>query len=854
MTRLALRGLVQRPLRTALTALAIVLGVAMVSAAFTVTDTMRSAADSLSTAAYKGTDAVVTAPVAFGNSIDSNIGGAQPIPASALARVRAVPGVGVATGDILENAKLVGRDGKTIGTGPYFGIGLDSRIPGAQRLSPFRLTQGRWATGPSEVVVDPGTMSKEHYRLGDRIRINTSGPARTFTIVGSARFGKVDRLGTATTAVFDLRTAQQLFNRRGSFDDILVAAKPGVTPVALRRDLQRSLGSQFAVRSAEKQDRFTLDGLKQFISILKAILLALGGVAIVVGAFTIFNALAITVAQRTRELALARAMGASRGQVVRSVGLEALVMALVASAIGTLAGLGLAKGITSLFTAFGMDLPSASTSLAGRTVIVAMAVGLITTLLAGLVPAVRATRIAPVEAMREGTVEHGHIGRKRMIVAAGGIGLGLAILAYGLFGGGMTTSERLIALAPGTLLLLLGVAAGSARAVSPLTTVVGWPARRLGGVAGQLASCNAQRNPGRTAATAAALMVGLALVTFVGVLGSGVRASTVGALNHNLHSQYVVVGSDGFSEIDPAVSRAAAKVPGVQSVATMRQRDVLAFGSQAPLDGVTPAAFARAYSLSWKDGSQSTLASLSGDGAIVRAEYATKHHLNVGDRFSITTQNAKHLSLVVRGIESTPAMEPLGRGPITIALDTFKRTFPPTQDRMAFIAAAPGVSLGSLTHAIHAYPSAKAWTPGAYAKDQGDQINQLLGILYVMLALAVVVSLFGIITTLALSVVERTRELGLLRAVGATRRQVRRSVRHEGVVVSLIGAILGMGVGLVLAGLVTKALSNVGMRFSVPVGSLLAFLIVAALAGVIAAVLPARRAARLNVLGALAHE
>lgn len=854
MTRVALRGLAQRPLRTFLTSLAIVLGVAMVSAALTVTDTMRSAADSLSTAAYHGTDAVVAAPVKFTDP-DADIGGSKTVAASTLARVRAVPGVATATGDVLEQAKIVGRDGKPVGTGPYFGAGYDPSVPGAQGLTPFRLSSGRWASGPGEVVVDPSTASKQHLAIGDQVRVATMGPVRSFRLVGIARFGSVDRLGTATTAIFDLSTAQALFGRRGAFDTVLVAGKPGVSPATLRANLRSALGPGLQVRSAEAQDRFTLNELKSFISILRTILLAMGGVAIVVGAFTIFNALAITIAQRSRELALVRALGAGRGQVLRSVTVEALVIALVASAAGVLVGLALAKGIDALFTASGVSLPTTAMHLAASTVLVAVLVGTLTTLIAGLVPALRATRVAPVAVMREGGAEeHAKLSRRSAVIAAGAFGLGLAALAYGLFASGLSVGERFTALVPGCLVLLLGVAAGSPRAVGPITAVVGWPSRRLGGVAGRLASRNATRNPGRTAATAAALMVGLALVTFVSVLGSGIKASTTGKLEHSVRAQFVLVGTDGWSTIDPASATAVGKLPGVRSVAGLRERPIEVFGQRTQIDGVPPAAFANAYRMSFAEGSQSTFASLSGPGASVGQDFARKHHLKVGSRFTVTTQNARRVTLTVRAIESRPAIEPLGRAPITIAAGTFDKAFPPTDARMTFVSTNGSVPASTVNGAVAQFPGTKAQTPKAYAKDQAGQIDQLLAVLYVLLALAVVVSLFGIVTTLALSVVERTREIGVLRAVGATRRQVRRSVRHEGVVVALIGAILGMAVGLVLAALTTAALASDGMQFSVPVGSLVAFAFVACIAGVLAAVLPARRASRLDVLTALAYQ
>jgi len=399
--KVALRGMATRRLRTALTALAIVLGVAMVAAAFTVGDTMRQAADSLSTSAYKGTDAVVSAPSAF--KTDWGVGGTETIPASTLASVQAVPGVGVATGDILQEARLIGNDGKAIGDGPWFGMGYDAAKPANQKLNPLHIKEGRWATGPGEVVIDAGTARKKHFGVGDTVNIVAHGPRESYKIVGTAKFGDVEALGTATVAVFDLKAAQSIFSgHSGRYDDILVSAAPGTSPAELRTNLKKAF-PELGVRTAEAQDRFTFDGLKSFISIIKTILLVFGFIAIFVGAFTIYNTLSITVAQRARELATLRTLGASRRQVLGSVVTESTAVALVGAAVGIAAGYALGAGLLSLLSSLGIDLPRTSTVFATHTIVIAGLVGLIVTMVSGLVPALRATRVAPVTILREGS-------------------------------------------------------------------------------------------------------------------------------------------------------------------------------------------------------------------------------------------------------------------------------------------------------------------------------------------------------------------------------------------------------------------------------------------------------------------
>ena len=837
MRRVALRGIRARRLRTVLTAVAIVLGVAMVSGAYTLTDTMRGAADSLSKASYDGTAAVVSAKTPFEVQTDDD--SVRPtIPASTLAQVRATPGVEHAVGSITNEARIVGADGDVVGTGPYFGIGLD---PEAGKLSPFRLKEGHFATGSGEVVIDAGTAEREGYAVGDRIRVQARGPQRSAEVTGIATFGDVDSIGTATFALFDLEAAQRLYGKEGRYSEILVAG-----PDSVRGALREGLGDSLAVQTAERHDRFTLDGLREFVSFLKVFLLVFGGVAVFVGAFTIFNSLSITVAQRSRELALLRALGATRRQVLRSVVAEALLVGSIASAIGLAAGLGLAKGLSSILSATGVDLPQTGTVFSARTVIVSLAVGILVTVLASLGPALRATRVSPVTAMREGAeIPPSRIGRRAPLYAAIVGALALGVLGLGLFGPGIDAEGRLALLAPGALLLFVAVALISPRLVPGLASVLGRPGARIAGVAGGLARRNAMRNPGRTAVTAAALMIGIALVAFSAVLGAGIRESTKGALAEQVRADYVLVGQDGWSAIDPEAVATAAKVPGVRVAAGITQDRGRAFGKEVLVDGVDSAAISRVLS-------EDALADVGPGRAVVTEEYADDHDLSIGDPLGVTSPRGEHLRLRVAGISTPDKFNPLGLGDVTIDRAAYDQAFTVERDRYGFLAG--DVSEPALERAVAPFADVKLQSKQEFETEQSAWVDQILGIFYVLLGLAVIVSLFGIVNTLALSVLERTRELGMLRAIGMSRRQVRRMVRHESVVTALIGAVLGIAIGLFLAALATTALSAEGLRFAVPVGSLIVFTVVAAGAGVLAAIGPARRAARLDVLRALQYE
>jgi putative ABC transport system permease protein len=789
MTKVVLKGLAGRPLRTLLSALAIVVGVAFVCAALTLTNAMRGAADSLSSAAYDGTDAVVTAKTAFEPGMDS-FAQKPTLPAATLDEVRGTAGVEVAVGDISDTAQIMDGDGKPLGDGPAFGSGFDARTPGAERLTPFRLGEGRWASAPDEVVIDQGSAEKADYAVGEHITVATRGEARKFEVVGIATFADVKSIGTATFAVFDLAAAQALFDKANAYDRILVAGELDHGPAGT------------VVRSAAADDRFDLEGLKSFVDILRTILLAFAGVALLVGAFTIFNALSIAIAQRTRELGLLRMVGASRRQVRRIVLLEALAIGLGASAAGLGAGLLLASGLEGLFGSMGLSLPIASMSLSGGTVVAATLVGVGVTLVAALLPARRATKVAPVAALREA--------------------------------GDAVSRVRL----PGRVL----------RAV---TGLVGRPSARLGGSAGRLARTNAMRHPGRTAATASALLIGVALVTAVTVVAKGLQDVSAGSLDRRVQATAVVAAADGWTPIDPAIERAAASAPGVTAVSSLAQDGALVFGDEEGVNAVDPATVTKLFAYDLKAGDEAAVAGLGRDGALVDDGWATEHGLKVGDAFTITSPKGTELDLTVRAIEESPVLDVLSLGPITISREAFDVAFATERNRFTLVA---GGDVAALDKALAAFPEVEVSTKSEFVTTQTEWIGQILAILWVLLALAVIVSLFGIVNTLVLATFERRRELGTLRAMGMSRRQLRRMVRHESVITALMGALPGIGVGLGLAAAVVAALGEYGLEFVIPTGALVAVAAIAVLAGMAAAVLPARRAARTDVLAALAYE
>jgi putative ABC transport system permease protein len=857
MTRVAIRGLARRKLRALLTAFAIVLGVSMVSGTYVLTDTIDRAFSNVFTHAYAGTDARVTGKSAD-ISFDGDAAPTPPVPAALLDEVRALPDVAAATGTVFDEAtRLLDKHGDAIAPdAPTFAFGVDAR-PENQRFNPTRLVEGRWPAGAHQVVIDAHTAHEDGYRIGETVGVAAEGRAQRFEIVGVARYGGVDSLGNATFAIFDVPTAQAVLHKQGEFDEIFVAGRSGVSPERLVRELEPVLPRTVEVETGAESARSEADEVSSFTDIVRYFLLAFAGIALFVGAFVIFNTLSITVAQRTREFAALRTIGASRRQVLGSVVVEALVIGLISAALGFGLGVGLAYGLKALFAALGAELPEVGMVIAPRTMIVSLLIGVGVTLVAGLAPAIRATHVPPIAAVREGA-ELPPSRLSRWFPYAGGAlaVIALGLLGYSLFADGLGVWQRLLSIAGGCVTLFVGVALLSSRLVRPLVAILGWPARRLGGTPGVLAQRNARRNPGRTAATAAALMIGLALVTLVGVLASGMKESNRAAIEDQIAADYLVTSSDGLAPFVAAAGDAVRRGADGATVTSVRTGVGKVAGSSRQVTGIDPQAITQAYRFRWKDGSDATLASLGREDAVIDEAFADEKELRVGDRLPLLSPSGKRRELTVAGIYEPPPFYPV-LGSVSIATATFDTLYDRPRNQFTFVDV-PGAPGAAGRHAIETalagFPDTKVQTREGWIAAQDRDMDDFLTFLYVLLALSVIVSLFGMVNTLVLSVYERTRELGMLRAVGMTRRQARRMVRHESVITALIGAALGLPLGVLLAALITKALSQFEVQLSIPVGRLAVFTLVAAVVGVLAAVLPARRAARLNVLNALQYE
>jgi len=855
MTRLTLRSLATRKLRTALTAMAVVLGVAMISGTYVLTDTIDRAFSGIFAEAAEGVDVAVTPRDALERAGEGEEG-ALTMDAALLERVRRTPGVEEAVGEIFSRVTVNGRDGEPI---PTQGPPTFAASVAPDRFEPFTPDEGRMPAADGEVALDRDTATDEGFEVGDTITVAGDPGARRYELVGIARFGSQNSVAGATVVLMTLREAQEMTDHAGRFDQISAAAAPGVSPAQLSARVGEALrGERVNVRTGAENAQAETDSTQEAFGFLETALLVFAGIALFVGAFVIYNTFSITVAQRLRELALLRTLGASRRQVLGSVVLEALLVGTLAALLGLAGGLLVAPGIVALFDAIGVELPSADTVIATRTVVISLVVGVGVTVVASLAPALRATRVPPMAAMREGVGLPRRSGRVRIALAALLVVAGLVALGAGLFGDGSGSSTASL-LGVGAASIFLGTALLSPQLVRPIARAVGAPLERLFGITGRLARENATRNPGRTASTAAALMIGLTLVTFVSIFAAGFRGSIDRVVDRQFAGDLTVRHDNGWSPLPTGVRRAVGELDEVGAVSGVRfaVSRVAGAGETATV-GVDPATLTSGYRPKWRRGDDALLRSLGPEEVIVDHNWAEDHGVAVGDRLRVATGAGERPVLRVVG-ELDEGQSGLLGGGILVSNAALERSWDERRDAFLFLDWRAGVDVGAARSRLDAalkerFPVAETQDREEVKEAQAGAINRMLGLLYALLALSVIVSLFGIVNTLALSIHERTRELGMLRAIGTSRRQVRSTIRLESAITALIGAVLGLALGIGFAAIVSRPLIADGFTFTLPLGTLAVLLVLAAVAGVAAAIGPARRAARVDVLRALAYE
>jgi len=845
MLRITWKGAMARKLRLALTAISIVLGVAFVSGTFVLTDTLNATFDRIFGNAEAGVAVVVRGTQSFSPGGDNTADERTLLPDSVLQKVQQVPGVSSAVGIADGYAQLV-YNGKAVTNGgaPNLGMAWQGDVP----TNPLKVVDGRAPATSGEVVIDEKSAKKFHIPLGAQAQAFVQGTTVPVSVVGIVRFGKDSTLAGATITAFVAPQAQQLLlGQPGVWSTVQAAAKPGVSQEQLRADIAQALATEPTVQVLT-QKAFVADQSKQFKDQLKffnVLLLVFAFIAVFVAVFIIFNTFTVLVAQRTRELALLRALGASRRQVLSAVVGEAALVGLGAGIAGLFGGMLVAYGLRALISSFGGGLVTVGLRVEPRTVIVSLVVGFVVTVAAAVVPAFRASRIPPVAAMRDDFVLPAASLRRRTRVGAAALVIGGALLIAGVNSG---TAWQI---GLGALAMFRGVVSLSPVLSRPIIGGLGRVLPRFWGTSGRLARENALRNPRRTAATSSALMIGIALTTTMSIMAASITTSASATIDKSVGADFIITAKN-FSPVPDTVAATVAKVPGVGAVTSFREGTMKVGGSQEQVQGVTPGTVADTLRLTMRSGSADNL----GAGKVlVDKQTAKDKHLHVGSTIPVKFALTGPRTLTVGGVYDKNSIA----GKYLIGLDTYNQNFRNRLDVVVAVKAASDASLGDvragLAQALKATPTLELRDQSEFKQNQKRQINQVLSFVLALLVLSILIAWLGIVNTLALSVFERTREIGLLRAVGMATRQVRRMIRLEAVVIATFGALLGVVLGLGYGAALVQALKSQGIsETSVPITQLIGYLVVGVLAGITAAWWPARRAAKLNILNAIGAE
>ncbi|MFN8193244.1 MAG: FtsX-like permease family protein [Nocardioidaceae bacterium] len=842
MFKAALKSLLDRKLRLLLSTSAIVLGVGFVVGSLVFTDMLSTGFTKIF---ERATGDVVVRDVngvtEYGTPTD------QTVPASLVDTLAHIPGAARADGNVsAEGVFVIGSDGKLVGGMGAPGLAFSwNDAPGQGGQPVTELVDGREPRASGEVALDSRTAEKAGYDVGDEVELVTGGSQDqlTATLVGVFEFADGGTLAGASLTTFDLKTAQDLFlDGRNEFNDIWVTAEPGVSQEQLRDAAAEVLPDHTVALTGQKVADDSAQGIGEALSFLRTFLLVFAGISLFVGAFLIINTFAILVAQRSRELALFRALGASSRQVFSSVIVEAVVVGLLGSTIGLGFGLVLAKLLQAMFAALGLDLSGQSLVVTPWTVLAAYGIGIVVTVLAAAIPAWRARRTPPIQVLSDVVaMPEGSLGRRLLgglaMAALGVVGMSLGLLADIPKGGWVTVV--------GAVAVLLGTSLASPAFGRPLLTASRAVFRRLFGAPGTLAGENARRNPRRTAVTASALMIGLSLACAVAILGASGKESAAVAIDETFSGDYVV-GNAAGSTFSPAIARKMAQVDGVTQV--MRQRYGVGsmdgkqqFVGALDREGLGSVVKVDVYEGSIDDFTNGTM--------IVDRPFAESHSLHPGSEVRLDLPSGQETYTIAAVVEPAQLLYLPA-----ITIDDLAAAGFPKQDALLLIDA-DGDRLQALEDVVAGNPLVTVNDQKGLVEQQNKQADQGLLMIYGLLALALIIAVLGIVNTLALSVIERTREIGLLRAVGMSRRQLRRMVSLESVAIAVLGSLMGLGLGIFFGLAVWKAFEDEGLStLDIPVAQLAVFVVAAVLVGVLAAFFPARRAAKLDVLKAIATE
>ena len=857
MWKVTWRGLVAHKLRFLLTAISVVLGVAFVSGTLVFTDTVRKSFDQLFASVFEGTDAYVRSS----NVIEGDFGPSQRkrVSDGLVPKVQAVAGVGAAEGQLqILRAQYLNPKGKPIGDpgsgNPTLGFNWQTvRKLNPYTLVPYRGTPSRAPAAAHEVVMDLGTAKEGGFRIGDTVTVlftNERLPRDRFRIVGVTKFGDADRPLGATIALFTLSETQRVNGTPGLLDGVLATSARGVSQPDLVARIRRAVTTKgVQVITGTKLIEERQSQIQKNLSFFTNFLLIFAGIALFVGSFIIVNTFSIVITQRTRELALLRALGASGEQVRRSVLIEAVLVGFFSSLLGVGFGLLLAVGLRALLGVLGFDVPTVSLVVKSSTVVIALVLGVVVTFAAAILPAFRAARIAPMEALRSAAVESRRLGRRSAIGAAVTL-IGAVLLYLGLSGGGGVP-----AVGAGVIAVFIGVAILAPVFARPVARFLGAPLTRLRGMPGTLARENAVRNPRRTASTAAALMIGVALVGVITIFAGSLKQSLSGQIDRAFRADLVVLGDGGPGlGFSPALRNQVAKVPGVAVASPLRFGPFEVGGSNQFIFAIAPKTIGEVLDLRPQRG---VIADLGPNDLAVSTKVFAENHWKLGQKVATRFPVGGRQPMRIAAVYGFGQRE--GFADYLTSLGSFDRRETVISDNQVFLRLAPGTTVKEVTlqlkKIVAKFPGTKLQDQNGLKDQLNTQINQLLGLIFGLLFLAVFIALLGIMNTLLLSIVERTREIGLLRAIGMTRRQVRTSVRWESIIVAVFGALLGVSLGIFFGWALVRALRDQGFtELVVPGGQLAIVVVLAAIAGVLTAAYPARRASRFDVLDAISTD
>lgn len=834
------KGIWAHKIRLVLVSTAIMLGVAFVAGSFVLTNTVGKTFDNLFADVYKDTDAVVRGAAPPGPFEDIH----PPISADLRQQVAAIEGV-TAVGVSVEGiAQLTNKEGNTLSTGGAPALG-DSWEDNPE-LNPFRLTSGVAPKTSNEVVIDAGSANKGKYSVGDEISILTAQAPQQFKISGIAKFGDVDSPAGASVAMFTEQRAQELFGLQGKYSQLSVVGASGVSQEQLRERIAGALGPSVDVVTGKQAAKDDQSEIKEGLSFFTTILLVFAGISLFVGAFVINNIFAVLIAQRTKELALLRAIGARGRQVLTAVLAEALIVGLIASFAGLGFGILLALAFVKILDAVGVDLPADTLSIGANAVVASLLCGVVVTLVSSYFPARRAARVPPLAAMRDVAVDRTRPTVKRVV-----FGLVLLIVGGGLISAGLLTDmdQPLAAVGGGAALTFIAVNVLAPTFSSPVTRLFGLPVARARGISGVLARENAARNPRRTSATASALMIGVALVTMFTVLFTSAKTSITSSIDNSFAGDFVVQGPQFGGGLPVELEERLKSDPQVDVISAQRYALLAVNGSEQYASAVDPQSFDRIYDTKMQEGSWNDVGAT---GLAVTQKFAEDNDLKLGQTVDVTFAERAAQKFDIAAIFEDAG--PLA--PVNVSLGAYDANVDERFDSGIFVRLKDGVTVDqarpALEQILAPYPNADLQDSEGLKESITSQIQIMLNILYGLLGLAIVIALLGIATTLALSVFERTHEIGLLRAVGMSRRQLRSTIRWESVVVAVFGTVLGFIVGIVFAMALVTSLKDEGFnQIAFPWATFVVIVVLAAVSGVLAAIWPAHRAAKQNVLAAI---